>query len=165
MTQLNLDYLAGFFDGEGNVSMFLDNRTNMVRCRLSIFNTNKEVIDLLKAQYGGFISTMTNERPDGSMKHYRKSHWKTSYTLIIQLSKKHINFIEELASRSIVKKEKLLLALEFLKTIGDRGTRGIKRDSRVEEQRRLMIHLMNDNRNRAGTTTKRSDSLTADAIV
>ena len=148
--QLNLDYLAGFFDGEGNLTMCYDKRIDMTRCRLSIFNTNKEVLDTLKEQYGGFIHTRSHDKP------YIKEHWKTSYVLIIQLSKKHLPLLKELHSRCIVKKDKLSLAIEYIETLKTVGA-VLNREEmdKAKEKRKSMIGLMNDNR--AGTTTERSN--------
>lgn len=50
--QTVIAYFAGLLDGEGNLQMRGRHR-NSITCKLCIYNTNREVIDWLSANFGG----------------------------------------------------------------------------------------------------------------
>lgn len=108
---MTLDYLVGIIDGEGTVAIFLENgkkagKFGSWHARLSVANTHKGLIDELVKYYGGFV-------------HVRKQHnpkWKESYCWIRSLGKKDAEFVKELGSRSIIKREQFSILSEYMQT-------------------------------------------------
>ena len=52
---MELAYVAGLFDGEGCVQ--IQGPPERIDFRLTVSNTHKPVLDLLKEQFGGFVCT------------------------------------------------------------------------------------------------------------
>lgn len=72
MTDSDIAYVAGFFDGEGCLNFFYIRNNLNVRCM--IVNTNKDILIWIQSLFGGTIKG----------KDWSKSNrptWKTSYTL------------------------------------------------------------------------------------
>lgn len=66
----DLAYLAGIIDGEGTITLTKNNRSDAFRrIDVSVANTDRALIDWLKAEFGGKVRTRAS----------RKSHWKTGY--------------------------------------------------------------------------------------
>jgi intein-encoded DNA endonuclease-like protein len=65
---LSAEYIAGFFDGEGCVGISTRGRGKHPYLRVSVTNTNKEILLLMKAQFGGFL---TQEKARGSRERAR----------------------------------------------------------------------------------------------
>jgi hypothetical protein len=83
-------YIAGFFDGEGSL-MYTDDRY-----RITIPNTNKEVLDRILEHVGyGFVWEVAT----------RKAHWKQSWVYATSDTENTLKFLERIAPYLIVKKE------------------------------------------------------------
>jgi hypothetical protein len=54
-------YLAGFFDGEGCITFLAPSDTN-IEVRVSITNNDNEIIETLEHEFGGWVSTINNDR-------------------------------------------------------------------------------------------------------
>lgn len=77
--EINIDYLAGFIDGEGCLGISKRKRRKPQHIPnyfpyLSITNTNLELITWLKKKLGGCVSIMKNKD---------NPNWKTSYGLYL----------------------------------------------------------------------------------
>lgn len=116
---MDIRYTAGLFDGDGCVwiarqsSRVAKNPTYpyYFQLQISIVNTNKEVIERLYREYGGYISKQ-------DWKGYKKNHenkWKVQYSWR-SASSKAVNFLEKILPFLIIKKDRVGLALEFQKT-------------------------------------------------
>lgn len=96
-----LSYLAGFFDGEGTISI----RPKIKQCPfvlfVSITNTRRDVLDIIKNEYGGCITT--RKRPGNNKPAFT---WKT-------FAKKAILFLNDIGPYLILKKEHYNLAVEL----------------------------------------------------
>lgn len=51
------EYAAGFFDGEGCVSITRSWKNGQVHLSANLVNTNKQILDLFKLQFGGNVHT------------------------------------------------------------------------------------------------------------
>ncbi len=95
---MNLAYVAGLLDGEGCI--------NFTKCRdikiprVSITNTNLEVLEDLKATFGGHIQKSVRT----------KEQWKPAHHWIISNSAS-ANFLEKLEKWVRIKKEQVWLVL------------------------------------------------------
>lgn len=58
-TETDKAYLAGLIDGEGCVGVYVSEKRSY-RPRLSITNTNKEVLDWVAETFGGYVTTRSN---------------------------------------------------------------------------------------------------------
>ena len=106
MQTLSDEYAAGFFDGEGSVYAATRRRHSkyasptIVVC---ISNTNKEVIDQHKKQWGGSI----HERK------YRGKKWQKQYQWVI-CTRNAEAFLRGISDHVIIKKEVVEKALEYI---------------------------------------------------
>lgn len=93
---MNLAYVAGLMDGEGSIG-FTRSRSAMVP-RVSITNTNLDLLDSLKSAFGGYITPLTG----------RKSGWKQAYAWVINNSKA-VDFVARLEPWLRIKHEQVWL--------------------------------------------------------
>lgn len=94
-------YIAGFFDGEGSVV------TQQNRVRISIANTNKEVLeDILK--FLGFGAIYPDKR---KIEH---KNWKQGWFYKTTNNEDSLKFIESIIPYMIIKKEKTIVAHDLL---------------------------------------------------
>ncbi|HEX3124009.1 MAG TPA: hypothetical protein VHQ21_11980 [Rhodanobacteraceae bacterium] len=94
---LLLPYVAGLFDGEGCFQV-VRHRTTLVP-RVLVVNTSRDVLDLLKAQFGGDISPMKR----------RKALWKTAYQWRLS-NQAALNFMSAIEPWLRIKQEQAHLA-------------------------------------------------------
>jgi hypothetical protein len=93
---MNLAYVAGLMDGEGSIG-FTRSRSAMVP-RISITNTDIEVLEDIKTAFGGRIQKLTRG----------KDNWKTAYAWILNNSKA-VDFVEKIEPWLRIKKEQVWL--------------------------------------------------------
>lgn len=96
------EYAAGFFDGEGNVTILPHSNNNSFLFCAQIANTNKNIIDLLQKQFGGSVGVRKR----------RHKKWKDCYVLYLAAKKAAI-FLYTIRDFVIVKKPQVELALQF----------------------------------------------------
>jgi len=102
--QLSPQYLAGLFDGEGCVSLTVSGKSRRVIVRVSIVNTDENILNLLKNQLGGMMASRQNpDHPDWKM--FRSITWGNN-------TAEH--FLKLIEPYSIIKSRQIKLALEFL---------------------------------------------------
>lgn len=61
--KISAQYLAGFFDGEGNLRLysgFSKKSPTSMRAEIAITNNNREILVMIQAQYGGKILERQN---------------------------------------------------------------------------------------------------------
>jgi hypothetical protein len=96
-----LAYAAGFFDGEGTVSFNISGSGGGV-ISASIENTNKEVIEYLKHEFGGTIFFTCHDN----------IKWKNTYSWSVS-GQTCIDFLQNIKPWVIIKKEQINLAEFF----------------------------------------------------
>ena len=103
-------WAAGFFDGEGNVSLLRRARRKSVEYDLYVQVTQKarEPLDQFRGAFGGNISP--TKTPSGCWRW--RIHGKQAQV-----------FLERMLPFSLVKKQQIVLALEFRSTVGSPGKR------------------------------------------
>ncbi len=116
METVNLDYLAGFFDGEGCISINKNRKLKKQNGKyyiqyngnVIVANTNREILELFKKRFGGNIYELKAKN--------RHQNNKPSFQWIIY-SKMATNFCEEMVDRLILKKRQaeILASLQSLK--------------------------------------------------
>ena len=107
-------YIAGFIDGEGCI-MFSKQKNSHLRNtyhyvpRIIIGNTNKEILEQIKEQYGGSIQSRKKQKG-----------WKQGYVLDM-CSRKVYNLAKDIKDFVRIKSEQINLLLEIYDTgvIGD----------------------------------------------
>ena len=152
MTLPKLYYLAGLLDGEGCVSAHHE-KSGYVRARITITNTDKNMVDWCKTHFGGYIHKRSKTGK-------RKSHWKDCYQWIINPSKKDLQLIEELIPILITKQKQMEIIREYILSLGNLGVKGRKTTPEVIAKREsfyLRLKGFNkDTKHPVATTTKRS---------
>lgn len=111
---LSNEYLAGFFDGEGCVSIYRNKLKSGLGFRYAvnilICSTNLDIIKYLQLQFGGTVY---------NLKMQKVSH-KQAQTWVLG-SRSAKDFLIGIYPFLIIKKEQVKLALEFIETIGNKG--------------------------------------------
>jgi hypothetical protein len=115
MTEQYKAYVSGFFDGEGCVSMqayyqkgkYEDNPR--ISMQLNLTQISVEVLEYVKKEFGGRIHL--HSKPN--------SRHKDCYRWTVSGKKNMKFFLESIVDYSIVKKEEILLGLEFIETLRD----------------------------------------------
>jgi hypothetical protein len=97
---MNSSYLAGFVDGEGHIG-FTKTRS-VYYPRVLIVNTNLELLEDIKFEYGGCISRLSRI----------KDNWKIGYQLGIG-NRACVNFLEHIADDLIIKHGQALLVFAW----------------------------------------------------
>lgn len=97
----DLIWAAGFFDGEGCVSVVLQKRGDFM-VRLFVGNTNVQALFAFKEMFGGTIY----ERPAKSIRHKTAYQWQV-------VSGQAFRALEQLLPYLRVKREQAELALQF----------------------------------------------------
>lgn len=109
LSECDLAYTAGLFDGEGMIRIaYSGGRLNPRHSlHLSITNTKRDVLDWLQAAFGGNVYTETNQ-PRATRPRYS---WKMTGDLQI------VRFLCRIARYSRIKGDEIALALDFVATV------------------------------------------------
>lgn len=90
MKEINI-YTAGLFDGEGTVTLCSRNKNKMRSPKVSIPSTSYELMEFLKSNYGGHISTKKKYK-----EHHKQSwSWSLSYNKVIKFLKAIFPYLRE----------------------------------------------------------------------
>jgi intein-encoded DNA endonuclease-like protein len=98
-------YIAGFFDGEGTI-----NNSSGNRYRITIPQTNKEVLERIK-DYFGFGSIYETKK--------KKEHHKDAWVYSVTNNSDTLRFLTEISEDLIVKKEAVENAIVKLTMLGE----------------------------------------------
>lgn len=98
--KLKRSYVAGIFDGEGCIDFYKSRK--QILCRVTITNTNLELLERIQASFGGAIEQKTT----------RKEHWKPSYQLRFGCTQA-VNFIDKILPYLIVKREQAITLIHW----------------------------------------------------
>ena len=107
VSSLTIQYIAGFFDGEGCVNIY-QMKKGVKKDRIgyelsaSVHNTNVKIIDILKNQFGGYVNKRVRNN----------NRWKTAYDWKLSSSKAY-EFLKQIEPHLILKKEQARIAIEF----------------------------------------------------
>ena len=144
--KMNLDYIAGFFDGEGTVFARKYNKSHYLMVHMS--QMSKEVLNeihlflLSKGIKSYFIKSKPNEN---NRIYYR-----------LQMTKKEdiVLFLNKIKNRTIVKKDRILEALDFAKNNKWVTNLNSKEKNEIMKQReiRLSVHSIAKKIHRNPTT-------------
>lgn len=118
---MDINYIAGFFDGEGTVGIY--GKGAKLRARISISQTNENVLSLIKTNFGyGNVYKVGRT----------KDHWKDAWVYAIQDVNEVIDFLTKITPFLIVKKE---IALDVLSKALERGNEiNNRRNIRVDNK-------------------------------
>lgn len=110
-------YFAGLFDGEGHVRISSskgskNSKKTYHSLQATLVNTNKEVLEVAHQLYGG---SFRERKQVGS--------WRPCWTLTFQGSEAR-QFLGDIESASIIKREEIQLGLEFFDKHSHPGTHG-----------------------------------------
>ena len=106
---VSYEYIAGFFDGEGHITISYDSKKNNYFLVCSIANTNKQVLDEIQKVTGGHV--IFHKGSEHRHPHYRLSFY----------TKQAYDFIRAIHPHVIVKRMECDIALEFVKSLRPTG--------------------------------------------
>lgn len=108
MREVDRAYIAGLVDGEGCITLQHQAKRRFMILRVSITNVNREVLEFVRAIYGGSVSSR-NPRS-------RKSHWRDIYQyLVVQVDAKRL--LDDIRVYSIVKRGQIEVVSRYWKTV------------------------------------------------
>lgn len=118
-----LNYMAGFFDGEGCIIITKKIKGSYYVVEVTIGNTNKKPLLLFKKYFDGTLLTAK-----------RREHYKIIYTWRIQ-AKKAEKFLRAITPYLIIKQKKAIIALELrdLFRAGELLSRGMSKTKTKDE--------------------------------
>jgi hypothetical protein len=143
---LSPQYLAGFFDGEGMVSICYvrkriwksdpTKKTFGFRAVVGIANTHKPILELIKQEFGGdmYLNKRTNP------------NWQPVWAWKLTGKNAQIKFLQFIEPFVVVKRQPVLLGLQYLSTVGKIGSR----TSQDDWDTRIAIHDQLRKLNRPG---------------
>ncbi len=102
-----LGYLAGFFDGEGNVTIIKDDRYDSHILKVDISNNNIDILNIYNSKFNGKLHKHNKKKND-------YEYYETQYTLRFT-SGKSLNFLKSIYLYTIVKNKQIKYAIEFQK--------------------------------------------------
>ena len=132
------EYVAGFFDGDGSVSITkaaVQRGAWSARYYLSVnlTNTNRSILELVVEIYGGCIK----EKP-------HKEGWKTAW-LFAASHRGAAQFLTSIAPYVFIKRERVELALEFQSWNNSLGSfRGVGVPKEIAERREVYFLRMKE---------------------
>ncbi len=133
-----LSYLAGIIDGEGCFTAYWDKQGERgkqrdgLRTRITVANTNYDLMVWLKKNYGGFIYTR---------KKMNNPNWKIGHQWILGINRESGELIDSLIPILIAKKEQAKIIRTF---IDDISTQGHKTNDIVKKKRKYIYHRMKE---------------------
>lgn len=111
--QNNLEYIAGFFDGEGSITIQKRTRAYWFRLFVSLASNDKPSIDLFRDRWNGDLTEM----PPGIRQPHAKTGPRiataTSYRLIFDYDEAEA-FLVDILPHLRIKQKQAELALKFL---------------------------------------------------
>lgn len=113
LNSTDIAYLAGLFDGEGNINIYQlkagksGRVTNSYELSVAIYNTHRPVIDWLYENFGGYVQTKSYGKTNSF-----KSHWKDNYTWKIGANKA-LEFLEMVRPFLRIKDQQADVAIKF----------------------------------------------------
>lgn len=107
--KVTIEYLAGFFDGEGTIAAM----RNGWKVSVGVCNTYKPVLEIFKARFGGKIDTVKSLNGNHFKSNKVRYHWRiqTKHGMTFCL-KTLLPYLQE-------KQERALVGLAILELIGD----------------------------------------------
>ncbi len=138
--KISLAYWAGFFDGEGCVTITRSAIKGLKRPRRSmkvyVVQANRWVVDALRFQFGGSVSPLWKAKP----------HYRQSWCWCINANQAQ-QFLELIIPYLVLKRNEAELAIRFQKNRLPRGCNDAQRvEAQVaaEEAQRISLHQMKD---------------------
>jgi hypothetical protein len=114
MNETDLAYMAGFFDGEGCVTLryqVLKDGRNCFRRRVCVVNTNQDILKTFQSCFGGYFKERVHmKRYKGCENHKHIFEWTDTETTADV-------FIEKIIPYLRLKKRQAELYLEYQKTM------------------------------------------------
>lgn len=117
LTIEEVNYIAGFFDGEGNINIYkIDTENNRkvhqlrnpkYELSVAFYNTDKEIMEWLHSVFGGYLQTRNR---DNSPK--RDKEWKENYC-VRMTSNQALEFIRLVYPYLRIKKKQADVAIAF----------------------------------------------------
>lgn len=136
MSTLTIQYIAGFFDGEGSINIYQTKKgvkKDRIGYQLSIYvhNTNEKIIRIFEKKFGGYVNIRKRET----------NKWKTGYDWKLSANQA-LKFLQDLIPFLILKKEQAKVAIEMQELQKSKQHQFAKTDKVVEDFYELCYQKM-----------------------
>lgn len=101
---ISSEYIAGFFDGEGCVTIMFSGKTRQAQLRITITNTDKNVLDEIQKEVGGRVYPVRGKTIP--------THWKQGYHLDLSTDTAY-KLLKRIEPFVIVKRNQVQLGIRF----------------------------------------------------
>lgn len=109
-------YVAGFFDGEGSISIKNPGKNTSYRICISIAQKRPEPLFMIQARWGGSLNKRDN-----------------NISTLLMFSKKAVSFISDIYPYLVVKRKQAEIAIKFQEGKKNTGARGMSVERKEEE--------------------------------
>ena len=124
--RLTNEYIAGLFDGEGNVNIYRHEydapRKAGYELSIAIHNTHKGIVERLHGEWGGYLQARIR----------KTDKWKTGYAWKLS-SNEAIALLEKIIPFLVIKREQAEVAIEFQKLKQKKRFRFIQNIQEVDD--------------------------------
>jgi hypothetical protein len=138
-------YYAGFFDGEGCVSIRYDSRCDSHILKVSIANTDRRILDELADIFGGAICGP----------YQKKEHHVPWYSWELQ-GRNAVPFLEAIRPYSRIKREQIELAFKIIETYSYKPGRGHKLPEHIKLIRKTLAEQIRNLKTKGKGLLKRA---------
>jgi len=118
-TEVQLAYLAGIIDGEGTFYIYVGKNGRKFNSRIYVVNTNEEIINWLKATFGGLVYSRTSPK---------NPLWKRKFEWILDKKAQDIVCVKILPYL-IIKKKHAEVMIEFRKSFTQQSYQHISEET------------------------------------
>lgn len=118
-------YIAGFLDADGNISLEKSSSGDRpcYGVRVTFTNCNKKILEKIQQKIGGKLSLKKT-----------KTGWRDCYLLRLRANESR-EFLPDIIEYLKIKKDRALLALDFLNEFTNGGRRKVRTDEDLAKQK------------------------------
>lgn len=125
------EYAAGYFDGEGSITISYARQKRFYRIVVQIGTTDSRIVKLFHKRWGGSINTWNPRKPN------RKLVWNYRVT-----GHKANNLVTDLLPHLVIKRKAALILIQFHNTV--RGQGSYNQYNRMPSKIRQLRHKLID---------------------
>ena len=130
MKKIELAYLAGFFDGEGCISLYTSHGRRYLT--VSVSQTNRFILESFRFAFGGQVY-------EGQKHNGKRDIWRWTATTKIAAE-----FLKQIYPFLKLKKGEATIALEFQRNRYPRGKKLTEAEIAIIEAQKILLHNLKD---------------------
>ncbi len=122
MSEAFTAYVAGFFDGEGSISIKNTGKNTSYRLSISIGQRRPEPLFMIQSRWGGSIGKREIGKREAN-----------NFSTLLMFSKQAVSFIKDIYPYLVVKRKQAEIAIKFQEGKENTGRRGMSIGRKEEE--------------------------------